>query len=186
MAENERLDVLKNKRWKRVMLCIQAGASEADAARLIGEALTKTLRNVIRQVPIAELLRRAAEGDPKLRHRAIRCRHDFAELVAKIAAEGLQPGQPIALQYMEAMFDRFSDQMGVALAGCQAFPTFDDFVGQSSAWKGRLREELRRLAGCLMTDVADIRVQPQPAEVRAADRRRLADLSLLDRRGANS
>jgi hypothetical protein len=182
MAENERLDVLKNKRWRRVLECIQAGATDDDAVRLIGTALAKTLRRAMSQIPLAELIKRASQHDSTLRRLALGCHHDFAELVTKVVAEGATD-HSIGQQYVGAVLDRFLDQMGLELAGCPAYPTFDAFVAQSTRWKESLAQEIERLGQCVEADVPNIRSQPQPAHVRAADVRRLANLSLLNRRG---
>lgn len=64
MAENERLDVLKNKRWRRVLEYVRAGGSDDGAVRLIGTALATTLRRVMKQIPLADLIKKASEGDP--------------------------------------------------------------------------------------------------------------------------
>lgn len=46
MAENERLDVLKNRRWLRVMRFIASSPQESDIARRLTEAMYRTLRSV--------------------------------------------------------------------------------------------------------------------------------------------
>jgi hypothetical protein len=63
MAENERLDVLKNPRWLRVMRFIASGP-QADIPRKLTEAMYRTLRSVGKQIPLEDLLRAAAMVTP--------------------------------------------------------------------------------------------------------------------------
>ena len=54
MAENERLDVVKSKRWLVLMRQVQAGAADDAVLPLLGRNLVKTLRAAAKQIPLKE------------------------------------------------------------------------------------------------------------------------------------
>src|SRR5713226_3927352 len=139
MAENERLDVLKNPRWLRVMRFIAAGPKEGEIPRRLTEAMYQTLRSVGKQIPLQELLRAAAVRDPALSAAVAQCRHDFAEMVERVAAEPAVDGAPtVSEQFVDAVLDRYLDQIAIRLVGGDAFPTFDSFCTQANEWKARI------------------------------------------------
>jgi len=179
MAENERLDVLKNRRWLRVMRFIASNPHEGDVTRRLTEAMYRTLRSVGKQIPLEELLKAAANRQPGFEAAAAQCRHDFAEMVERVAAEPVAVGGPtIAERYVDAVLDRYLDQMGLRLVGAGPFPTFDSFCAQANEWKARIKPALKRLASKLESGQAP-RVPAQPAATREAEREELMALSLL-------
>jgi hypothetical protein len=191
MAENERLDVLKNPRWLRVMRFIASGPQEGIPRRLT-EAMYRTLRSVGKQIPLEDLLRAAANRDASLPAAVSQCRHDFAEMVERVASEPCVDGTPtVSERYVDAVLDRYLDQIAIRLVGGEAFPTFDSFCAQANEWKSRIKPALKRLASKLESGQAP-RVPPQPAATRAAEREELLELSLLtgnvlrNRHGARS
>lgn len=180
MAENERLDVLKNPRWLRVMRFIASGP-RAEVPRRLTEAMYRTLRSVGKQIPLEDLLRAAASRDASLPGAVSQCRHDFAEMLERVAAEPVVDGGPtVSERYVDAVLDRYLDQIAIRLVGGEAFPTFDGFCEQASAWKTQIRPALRRLACDVETGQAP-RVPPQPAAIRTAEREELLEVSLLTR-----
>ena len=180
MAENERLDVLKNPRWLRVMRFIASGP-QAEIPRRLTEAMYRTLRGVGKQIPLEDLLRAAANRDAGLSAAVSECRHDFAEMLERVAAEPVVDGAPtVPERFVDAILDRYLDQIAIKLVGGEAFPTFDDFCRQASAWKTQIRPALRRLASDVETGQAP-RVPPQPAAIRTAEREELLEVSLLTR-----
>lgn len=191
MAENERLDVLKNPRWLRVMRFIASGPNAGEIPRRLTEAMYRTLRSIGKQIPLQQLLRAAETGDIVLSATVRQRRHDFAEMIERVAGERGFDGAPaITERYVEAILDRYLDQIGLRLVGEQPFPTFDSFCAQANEWKARMRPALKRLASKLESGQAP-RVPPQPAETRAAEREELLALSLLtgnvrNRNGARS
>ena len=94
MAENERLDVLKNPRWLRVMRFIASGPQEGEIPRRLTEAMYRTLRSVGKQIPLEDLLKAAANRDAGLPAAVSQCRHDFAEMLERVAAEPTVDGAP--------------------------------------------------------------------------------------------
>lgn len=192
MAENERLDVLKNPRWLRVMRFIASSPQEADVARRLAEAMYRTLRNVGKQIPLEELLKAAATRQPDFPDAIAQCRHDFAEMIERVAADSPTDAvASIAERYVDAVLDRYLDQIGLRLVGQEPFPTFDRFCAQVNEWKARIRPSLKRLASNLESGQTP-RVPAQPTAVRAAEREELMALSLLtgsvqgNRHGARS
>jgi hypothetical protein len=180
MAENERLDVLKNPRWLRVMRFIASGP-QAEIPRRLTEAMYRTLRSVRKQIPLEDLLRAAADRDASLPGAVSQCRHDFAEMLERVSAEPVVDGAPrVSERYVDAILDRYLDQIAVKLVGGEAFPTFDRFCEQASAWKTQIRPVLRRLASDVEAGQAP-RVPPQPAAIRTAEREELLEVSLLTR-----
>lgn len=114
MAENERLDVLKNPRWLRVMRFIASG-QQAEIPRRLTEAMYRTLRSVGKQIPLEDLLRAAASRDAGLPAAVSQCRHDFAEMLERVAAESVADGTPtVAERYVDAVLDRYLDQIAVS------------------------------------------------------------------------
>jgi hypothetical protein len=179
MAENERLDVLKNRRWLRVMGFIASSPRENDIARRLTEAMYRTLRSVGKQIPLERLLIAAENHEPGLWSAAAQCRHDFAEMIERVAAEPPTNAAPtVAERYVEAILDRYLDLIGLRLVGEGAFPTFDSFCARANDWKARIRPDLRRLASTLESGQAP-RVPARPAATRAAERDELMALSLL-------
>jgi hypothetical protein len=192
MAENERLDVLKNRRWLRVMRFIASNPTEGDISRRLTEAMYRTLRSVGKQIPLEDLLNAAANRQGGLSATVAHCHHDFAEMVERVAAEPVPDGGPtIAERFVEAILDRYLDQMGLRLVGEGPFPTFDTFCAQANEWKARVKPAMSRLASKLQSGQVP-RVPAQPAAVRAAEREELMALSLLtghvqrNRHGARS
>ena len=192
MAENERLDVLKNPRWLRVMRFIASSPQEVDVARKLAEAMYRTLRNVGKQIPLEELLNAAATRDSGFPDAIAQCRHDFAEMIERVAADSpADAAASIAERYVDAVLDRYLDQIGLRLVGQEPFPTFDSFCAQVNVWKARIQPALKRLASNLELGQTP-RVPAQPAAVRAAEREELMALSLLtgsvqrNRHGARS
>ena len=180
MAENERLDVLKNPRWLRVMRFIASGP-QAGIPRRLTEAMYRTLRSVGKQIPLEDLLRAAANRDAGLPAAVSQCRHDFAEMLERVAAEPIVDGAPtVSERYVDAVLDRYIDQIAIKLVGGEAFPTFDSFCQQSSEWKTQIKPALRRLASRLESGQTP-RVPAQPAATRAAEREELLEVSLLTR-----
>jgi hypothetical protein len=178
MAENERLDVLKNPRWLRVMRFIASGP-QAEIPRRLTEAMYRTLRAVGKQIPLEDLLRAATNRDAGLPVAVSQCRHDFAEMLERVAGEPIVDGAPtVSERYAEAVLDRYLDQIAIRLVGGEAFPTFDDFCKQASAWKTQIRPALRRLASDVESGQAP-RVPAQPAAIRTAEREELLEVSLL-------
>src|SRR5690348_15618830 len=141
MAENERLDVLKNPRWLRVMRFIASGP-QTEIPRRLTEAMYRTLRSVGKQIPLEDLLRAAANRDASLAGAVSQCRHDFAEMLERVAAEPVEGGPTVSERYVDAILDRYLDQIAVRLVGGEAFPTFDGFCEQASAWKTQIRPAL--------------------------------------------
>lgn len=179
MAENERLDVLKNPRWLRVMRFIASGQQEGEIPRRLTEAMYRTLRSVGKQIPLEDLLNAAANRDAGLPAAASQCRHDFAEMLERVAAEPTVDGAPtVSERYVDAVLDRYLDQIAIRLVGGDAFPTFDSFCAQANEWKSRIKPALKRLASKLESGQAP-RVPAQPAATRTAEREELLELSLL-------
>ena len=179
MAENERLDVLKNPRWLRVMRFIASGPKDGEIPRRLTEAIYRTLRSVGKQIPLEDLLRAAANRDAGLPAAVSQCRHDFAEMLERVSAEATVDGaSTISERYVDAVLDRYLDQIAIRLVGGDAFPTFDSFCAQANEWKSRIKPALKRLASKLESGQAP-RVPAQPAATRTADREELLELSLL-------
>ena len=178
MAENERLDVLKNRRWLRVMRYIASSPQEGDIARRLTEAMYRTLRSVF---PLEDLLKAAASRQLGLSAAVDQCHHDFAEMVERVAAEPADGAPTIAERYVDAIFERrahYLDQIGLRLVGEGPFPTFDIFCAQANEWKSRIKPALKRLASKLESGQAP-RVPAQPAAIRAVEREELMALSIL-------
>lgn len=192
MAENERLDVLKNPRWLRVMRFIASGPKEGEIPRRLTEAIYRTLRSVGKQIPLEDLLRAAATRDAGFPAAVSQCRHDFAEMLERVAAEPTVDGvSTVSERYVDAVLDRYLDQIAIRLVGGDAFPTFDSFCAQANEWKSRIKPALKRLASKIESGQAP-RVPSQPAATRTAEREELLELSLLtgnvqrNRHGARS
>src|ERR1700730_6805161 len=108
MAENERLDVLKNPRWLRVMRFIASGPQEGEIPRRLTEAMYRTLRSVGKQIPLQELLRAVSVRAPALSAAGAQCPHDFAEMVERVAAERAVDGTPtVSERFVDAVLDRY-------------------------------------------------------------------------------
>jgi hypothetical protein len=191
MAENERLDVLKNRRWLQLMGFIASNPRDVDIPRRLVKAMYRTLRNAGKQIPLTELLK-AASGQLNFGDPVARCHHDFAEMIERVAAD--TSGDQTATtgeRFVEAVLDRYLDQIGLKVVGNNAFPTFDSFCLQANEWKRQIEPALRRLASNIEAGRAP-RVPAQPADVRAAEREELMTLSLLtgsvqrNRHGAGS
>lgn len=179
MAENERLDVLKNRRWLRVMQHIASNPQEDDILRTLTEAMYRTLRSVGKQIPLQHLLKAAARSQLGLSAELLNCRHDFAEMIERVAAEPeTDATSSIAERYVEAILDRYLDQIGLRLIAAGPFPTFDIFCAQAKKWKSRIMPDMKRLASKLESGEA-LRVPAQPAAVRATERKELVTLSML-------
>ena len=179
MAENERLDVLKNRRWLRLMRFIASNPQEAEITRRLTEAMYRTLRSVGKQIPLEALLKATAEGDPSLSRSVADCRHDFAEMIERVAAErAIDATSTICERYVDAILDHYLDQIGLKLVGGPPFTTFDSYCDQVSRWKALIRPALKRLASKLESGQTP-RVPAQPAATRAAEREELLGLSLL-------
>lgn len=179
MAENERLDVLKNPRWLQVMRFIASNPRAGDVPRKLTEAMYQTLKTVRKQIPLQELLRAAERRDPALFAAVAHRRHDFAEMIERVAGEAhIDTASTIAERYVEAVCDRYLDQIALRLVGEEPFPTFDSFCAQANEWKAQIRPALKRLAANLESGQA-LRVPPQPAATRAAEREELLNVSLL-------
>jgi hypothetical protein len=179
MAENERLDVLKNPRWLRVMRFIASGPKDGEIPRRLTEAIYRTLRSVGKQIPLEDLLRAAATRDAAFPVAVSQCRHDFAEMLERVAAEPTVDGaSTVSERYVDAVLDRYLDQIAIKLVGGDAFPTFDSFCAQANEWKSRIKPALKRLASKLESGQAP-RVPAQPAATRTAEREELLELSLL-------
>jgi predicted HAD superfamily Cof-like phosphohydrolase len=191
MAENERLDVLKSPRWLRVMRFIASSPRDAAIAGRLVDAMYRTLRNAAKQIPLEELLKAAATRQPGFSDAIAQCRHDFAEMIERVAADSHKDDASIAERYVDAILDRYFDQMALTLVGQEAFPTFDSFCEQANVWKASIGPALKRLASNLESGQMP-RVPAQPAAVRAAEREELMALSLLtgstqrNRHGARS
>ena len=179
MAENERLDVLKNPRWLRVMRFIASGPKDGEIPRRLTEAIYRTLRSVGKQIPLEDLLRAAATRDAGLPAAVSQCRHDFAEMLERVTAEPtVDRASTVSERYVDAVLDRYLDQIAIRLVGGDAFPTFDSFCAQANEWKSRIKPALKRLASKLESGQAP-RVPAQPAATRTAEREELLELSLL-------
>ena len=179
MAENERLDVLKSQRWLRVMRHIASSPQEPDIVRRLTEAMYRTLRSVGKQIPLEDLLKAAANRRPGLSAEVALYHHDFAEMIERVTNELVADGAPtIAQRYVDAIFDRYLDQIGLKLVGEGPFPTFDTFCARANTWKLRMEPALKRLASQLESGHAP-RVPAQPAAIRAAEREELMALSML-------
>lgn len=74
MAENERLDVLRNRRWLRLMRFIASNPHEGDVTRRLTEAMYRTLRGVGKQIPLEDLLKAAASRQSGFEAAVARCR----------------------------------------------------------------------------------------------------------------
>jgi hypothetical protein len=178
MAENERLDVLKNRRWFHLMRFIASRPRDADIPRRLVEAMYRTLRNAGKQIPLAEFLK-AASGQLSFGDSVARCHHDFAEMIERVAADTSgDTTATTAERFVEAILDRYLDQIGLKVVGDNAFPTFDSFCLQANEWKLQIKPALQRLASNLEAGRAP-RVPAQPVAVRAAEREELMALSLL-------
>ena len=179
MAENERLDVLKNPRWLRVMRYIASNPQESDIARRLTEAMYRTLRSVGKQIPLEDILKAAASGRPGFSAEVALYHHDFAEMIELVAAGPAADGAPtIAERFVDAIFDRYLDQIGLKLVGEGPFPTFDIFCTQVNEWKLQIKPALKQLASKLESGQAP-RVPAQPTAIRAAEREELMALSIL-------
>jgi len=89
-------------------------------------------------------------------------------MLERVAAEPVVDGAPkVSERYVDAILDRYLDQIDIRMVGGEAFPTFDGFCEQANAWKTQIRPTLRRLASDVETGQAP-RVPPQPAAVRTA------------------
>jgi len=63
MAENEYLDSTKARRWFAVAEAIRDGCDEAELSRRVQDRFYKTLRNISKDLPLAEML--SAVEDPQ-------------------------------------------------------------------------------------------------------------------------
>lgn len=180
MAENERLDVLKNKRWLRLMRFIGSNRPEHEITRRLTVTMYRTLRSVAKQIPLEALLTSASEGvTPEFSRSVAECRHDFAEMIERVAAEPtIDMRSTICEKFVDAVVDRYLDQIGFSLVGQAQFATFDSYCAQMNRWKDLIRPELKRLAGTLESGKLP-RVPAQSGATRAAEREELMGLSLL-------
>jgi hypothetical protein len=116
MAENERLDVIKSRRWLQLMRFVGSKPHEVEITGRLTDAMCRTLRNVAKQIPLEALLRAAAEEDPGLPRSVTQCRHEFAEMVLTVAADSANhSASTIYERYVGAVLDRYLDQMGLKL-----------------------------------------------------------------------
>src|SRR4051794_32278778 len=100
-------------------------------------------------------------------------------MLERVAAEPSVDGAPtVADRYVDAILDRYLDQIAIRLVGGEAFSTFDSFGAQANEWKAQIRPALNRLAVKLESGQA-LRVPRQPAVTRAAEREELLNVSLL-------
>ncbi len=180
MAENERLDVVKSRRWLILMRQVKAGAADDAVLPLLGRNLVKTLRAAAKQIPICECLRAHESGqevEPLLRSHLS---HDFAQLLLLVSRDTASP-DPLSVRYVEAVLDRYLDQIGHRTAGeCAAVPDFDAFQERADKWRRQIADHLRAIADALSAGkLGSLRAPSMSPERREEERKRLNDVSLV-------
>ena len=107
MAENEYLDASKARRWQSVAQAIRIGSSVSEVADRIADCLYKTLRQVRKDLPLAELIG-CLDSPERLREM---CQHiDGAHDVKYFLIEA-------AVQNTEAQ-EKLSNFLGQSLENC--------------------------------------------------------------------
>jgi hypothetical protein len=150
MAENERLDVLKNPRWLRVMRFIASGPKDGEIPRRLTEAMYRTLRSVGKQIPLQELLKAADVRDPALSAAVAQCRHDFAEMVERVAAEPAVDGAPtVSERYVDVV--RVSSSLVARSRSRRGGGSRNRQIDATASAKPRYREADRASGRCDFT-----------------------------------
>ena len=90
MPENEEIDLSKARRWQAVLQAVRRGEPVEDVAEKVRDCLYKTLRALVKKIPLGRLII-AAEDDPSSLPMLVRgCSEsrDYAQLLMQAAAEG--------------------------------------------------------------------------------------------------
>ena len=112
MAENESLDLFKSRRWQTVLQLVLRRELSQVTANKARQCLHRTIRAVMKQIPLEALLSAACDAPHVLPEIIRQCKQgrDYARQFQDVAEAGA--GREAILEnYLWSVCDRFFDQI---------------------------------------------------------------------------
>jgi hypothetical protein len=188
MAENESLDLGRTTRWRRVLQSFERNDPVVETVYAARRALCQTVKSVREQIPLDDLIEAACGDRSRLSELIRQCQQgrQHAELIKRSVRPDMDRLTAYAV-YLEAIGDRFFDQIAVAAPCPNKGLTAHDVQVRRVEVENQLRSEIDRLAKRINDDPA-CRIRVPPRKGTATDEtKELLNFSLVDpsrRRGA--
>jgi hypothetical protein len=181
MAENETLDIESRQsgRWRRLRRLICDRASDHEVVTAVEENLYRTVRKLRGQMPLKLLLEGLVAGQDVTELIQASESRDYAELLALQAEPGLDT-QALLKRFLDAILQRFRDQIAMKAVGSAHYPTFESFYSDWARWAALAQGQIQRIAERLAAHPERApRMPPRSAVTRDRERRALTKMSLL-------
>jgi len=147
MAENEEIDVSKARRWQTVVEAIKRGESVDDVTSKVQDCLYKTLRSLVKKIPLSKLIRAVDDGPSAVQRLFRECfdGRDYAELFAQVTAEG-GPRETVLENFATDICNSFFDQIVHEVVPSSAWSDVSRLQGFLNEVLIRLRGDVERIA----------------------------------------
>jgi hypothetical protein len=193
MAENEELDVFRNKRWRSFVNVLRGAASLQDETvlREFDRCFVPSLRRVFRLLKVEALISAGIKGDlvevERLRreHHQQRDRAEtFCEQVIKECKPGMSYREGVDA-FVHGACARIIDQAALAVVPSDNFPTIEDYRQASAIWLFRMEPRINRLVDQIVKDPAALRLERESGKARQQRLDQQLGWSLLDHRATD-
>ncbi len=150
MAENETLDLRQTPRWNHARQLLERGASPEEVAAEVRRCLHWTLRRLgeLMPMPLADLIRCAAAGDPRVAAmvREARKARDYVQIIERLGSFCRDDPEALARRVIGTIAGRFFDQECERLVPSERLPTFQEFERARHDIETRLAAPIKALA----------------------------------------
>lgn len=187
-AENEEIDVFKNRKWHPFVNTLRGASALHDNAvlREFDRTFVPSLRRAFKLLKVKELIAACINGDLqevnqlRLEHRRQRDRAEtFADLIVSVCKPGMTVRAAMDAFVHGACF-RIIDQAALVVVPSDNFPTLDDYRQTSAIWLFRMEPRISQIVEQAINDPAKLKVESRSREERYREADRELGSSLLD------
>ena len=193
MAENEELDVFRNKRWRPFVNALRgaAGLNDDTVLREFDRCFVPSLRRASKLLNVKELITACISGDlaevERLRkeHRQQRDRAEtFCDQIIKECKPGMSYREGVDA-FVHGACARVLDQAALAVVPSDNFPTIEDYRQASAIWLFRMEPRLNQLVDQIVKDPTKIRLERESKKAKDQRVDQQLGWSLLDQRATD-
>lgn len=168
-AENEELDVFKNRKWQPFVSTLRGAPSLHDelVLRAFDRCFIPSLRRACRLLKVTDLIIACINGNQaevdrlRLEHRKQRDRAEtFADQVVQSCTQGMSYRQAVDA-FIHSACARVIDQAALAAVPSDNFPTIEDYRHASAVWLFRMEPRVNEMVDQFLKDPAKLKVERQ-------------------------
>jgi hypothetical protein len=173
-AENEELDLLKNRRWRPLINTLRGAPSLSTEVvlRHLDRCFVGSLRRASKLLKMRELIHACIVGDRaeiyrlRLEHRRQRDRAEsYADHIELSCTSGMSYHQAVDA-FIHGAYAQIIDQLALSAVPSDNFPTIEDYRHASAIWLWQLEPRIHQVVEQFIADPNALRALPRTKQER--------------------